>query len=496
MEHLSAKTLAEACGGAVVRGPQDVVLERVCTDSRQVQPGDLFVALKGPRFDGHDFIRDALARGARGVLVERARVGSLPDDGSYAAVAVEDTLAALQRLAGWYRGRLRGWVVAVTGSVGKTTTKEMVAAVLAQAGPTVKAPASFNNEVGVPLAVLMAEPDTHALVLEIGMRGPGQIRHLAGLARPTVGIVTNVGESHVGLLGSVEAIARAKAELVESLPAGGVAVLNADDERVRAMASMAPAGVRVMTFGVRSPDCDVRAENVAGGGLSGTTFELVHEGRRVACRLGVPGRHMVANAAAAAAAALACGLDLETVAAGLARFAPAAMRMEVMRTVDSIVILNDAYNASPASMRAALETLERVCSEERLRAVAVLGDMLELGELSAEAHRRIGEEAARRGVDLLIAVGEMADEMAAGAREAAAGAEMAIMRVPTAEQAAAAALRHVRSGDAVLVKASRAVGLEAVVRALVEAHPPQGPRSPQVGPPSDGQAPPGGGTLR
>lgn len=484
MEALSAKVLADACGGSLVRGPGEALLERVCTDSRQVQPGDLFVALKGPRFDGHDFVDSALAKGARGVLVERGRVGELPE-GSYAAMAVDDTLAALQRLAGWYRQRLHAWVVAVTGSVGKTTTKEMVAAVLAQTGPTIKAPASFNNEVGVPLTILMAGPDTRALVLEIGMRGPGQIRHLAGLARPMVGVVTNVGESHVGLLGSVEAIARAKAELVESLPPGGFAVLNADDERVRAMAGVVPSGVRVLTFGVRRSDCDVRVENVRGGGLSGTTFELAHAGRRVSCRLGVPGRHMVANAAAAAAAAIACGLDLETAATGLARFTGAAMRMEVVHTADDVVILNDAYNASPASMRAALDALERVCAEERRRAVAVLGDMLELGELSLQAHRHIGEEAARRGVDLLIAVGEMAGEMAAGARDAGAGEEMAVILAADAEQAAAVARRHVRPNDAVLVKASRAVGLEAVVRALVEAHPPARPARQR---PPDGEA--------
>ncbi|HEY8426286.1 MAG TPA: UDP-N-acetylmuramoyl-tripeptide--D-alanyl-D-alanine ligase [Limnochordales bacterium] len=473
MERLTAGAVAEACGATVQAGSAETVVERVCTDSRQVQPGDLFVALRGPRFDGHEFVADALARGARAVMVERGRAGEVNTQAG-AVLVVDDSLAALQRLAAWYRRRLRdAAVVAVTGSVGKTTTKEMVAAALSGLGAVVKAPASFNNEVGVPLVILAADPGTRALVLEIGMRGPGQIRHLAGVAAPTVGIVTNVGESHVGMLGSVEAIARAKAELVESLQPGAVAVLNGDDERVRAMARLAPDGVRVLTFG-RGADCDVRLLAVEGGGLGGTRLELGYGGQRVACRLAVPGRHMAINAAAAVAAALACGVELEAAARGLDGFSGAAMRMEVIRTADDIVLLNDAYNASPTSMRAALETLARVAAEERRRAVAILGDMLELGALAEQAHRGIGREAAERGVELLVAVGEMAAEMASGAREAGAGAEMAIVTARDAEHAAAVACRQVQPGDAVLVKASRAMGLDRVVRELVQAHAPAG----------------------
>lgn len=472
MEALTAAELARACGAVLVRGPAEAVVERVCTDSRQARPGDLFVALRGERADGHDFVGDAAARGARAVLVRHDRAGSLPE-GGFAVLASDEPLEALQRLAAWYRRRLSCPVVAVTGSVGKTTTKEMAAEALAALGPVVRAPASYNNEVGLPLTILMADAGTRALVLEMGMRGPGQIRHLAGLAAPTVGVVTNVGESHVGLLGSLEAIARAKGELVESLPPGGTAVLNADDERVRAMAARAPAGVRVLTFGERAGD--VRAERVEGGGLSGTRFELVYEGRRVPCRLAVPGRHLAVNAAAAAAAALAVGVDLEDAARGLEGFRPAAMRMEVVRTADDVIVINDAYNASPVSMRAALETLQRVAAEQRRRSVAVLGDMLELGALAPEAHRGIGREAARRGVDLLVAVGALAGELAAGAREAAAGSEMVIVQAADAAQAAAAARRHVRPGDVVLVKASRAVGLDRVALAILEQHPPAGP---------------------
>ncbi|MBE3597667.1 MAG: UDP-N-acetylmuramoyl-tripeptide--D-alanyl-D-alanine ligase [Limnochordaceae bacterium] len=440
----------------------------VSTDSRSVRPGDLFVALVGPRFDGHDFVGQAVERGAAAVMVNSRRAGALPP-GEYAAVAVEETLEGLQRLAAWYRRRLAARVVAVTGSVGKTTTKEMTAAILGRVGPTVRAPASFNNDVGVPLAILMASDETRYLVLEIAMRGLGQIRHLGRLALPSVGVVTNVGESHLGVLGSVEAIARAKAELVEALEAGGAAVLNADDPRVVAMRARARSGVRVITFGT-SDAADVRVQHVEGGGLLGTRFELaVRDGPTIPCHVPIPGRHLALDAAAAAAASLACGVDPAAVPAGLAEFAGASMRMETVPGADDVLIINDAYNASPASMRAALETLERIAAERRSRAVAVLGDMLELGELAREAHRSVGEEAARRGVAVLVATGSMAAWTAEGARRAAGGGQVDVVVASDAGEAAARVTGIVRPGDTVLVKGSRAVGLERVVQALASA---------------------------
>lgn len=465
MRPLRVGEVVRASGGRLVRGDLDAVVMRVSTDSRTGQEGDLFVALAGERFDGHRFAGDAVKRGARAVMASRDRVHLLPD-GPYAVVEVDDTVAALGRLAGWYRAGLGARVVAVTGSVGKTTTKEMTAAILSEVGSTDKAPASFNNEIGVPLAILSAGDQTRFLVLEIAMRGPGQIRAMGTLARPDVGIVTNVGESHVGMLGSMEAIAEAKAELLGTLREGGVAVLNADDPRVRAMARRVPDGAGVWTFG-RDPAASVRVEDVHGGGLGGTVFRLVAGGVRMDCHLALPGRHLVLDAAAAAAAAMVCGAPPEAVVRGLGGYGGAKMRMEVVALEGSrVVVLNDAYNASPASMRAALETLERTVIERGGRAVAVVGEMLELGDRSQVAHQEIGEEAARHGVQVLIAVGGAAEAIAQGAR-AAGGPAVVVERAADAGEAATLACRTVRPGDTVLVKGSRAIGLEAVVRALV-----------------------------
>ena len=463
MRGLSAAAIARACGGRVVSGPGQRPIRGVSTDSRTVRPDELFVALRGQRLDGHAFVFQALQAGAAAVLVEQARAAEVPA-GPWAVIAVPDTLAALQQLAAGYRRQLAARVVAVTGSVGKTTTKEMVAAILARRFRVARAPASYNNEVGVPLSVLAAEPESQVLVLELAMRGPGQIGQLAALAEPDVGIITNVGESHLELLGSREAIAHAKGELLEHLRPGGTAVLNGDDPRVMAQAGRAGSGRRVLTFG-QGEAVDVRVEQLAGGGLGGTAFRLRTPWGEADCRLGLPGRHLALNAAAAAAAALVVGASLQDVAEGLAGFVGGPMRLQVVRRGDT-VILHDAYNASPTSMRAALETLAEVRAQQRARAVAVLGDMRELGSVAAEAHREMGQLAARCGVELLVAVGSLAAELAQGALAGGLRAEQ-VVQVPDAEQAARVARERVQPGDVVLVKASRAVGLERVVEALV-----------------------------
>ena len=459
----SMAEVALACGGQLTRGPAGAVADGVSTDSRQVQPGQLFVALRGARHDGHAFVAQALEAGACGVVVERGRAQQVPE-GPWAVIEVDDTLEALQRLAAHHRRRLGARVVAVTGSVGKTTTKEMVASILARRWRVVRAPASYNNEIGVPLSLLAAGASTQAVVLELAMRGPGQIARLARLSAPEVGIITNVGESHLGLLGSREAIARAKGELLEHLPEGGSAVLFGDDPLVMAQASRRTPGCRLLTFGTGAR-VDVRVESLQGGGLGGTAFHLATPWGDVDCRLAAAGPHFALDAAAAAAAALSLGSSLQEVAEGLAGFSPGPMRLQV-EPVGSVVILNDAYNASPTSMRAALETLARVVQERPgTRAVAVLGDMLELGPVAPEAHREVGRLAAQRGVGLLVAVGQMASHLARGAADGGLAGEQVVVAAD-ADEAARLASRRVRPGDVVLVKASRAVGLERVVRAL------------------------------
>jgi UDP-N-acetylmuramoyl-tripeptide--D-alanyl-D-alanine ligase len=420
----------------------------------------LFIPLVGERFDGHRFLAGALAAGAAGALVavpagqpvaaRLAEVG-LAQAGAF-LVAVPDTLAALQRLAAYYRRRFTLPVVGVTGSVGKTSTKDLIAAVLRTRWRTVATRGNYNNEIGLPLTVFTLEAGTQAACFELGMRGFGQIRELAAIVQPTVGVVTNVGETHLELLGSRENIARAKAELVEALPVDGVAVLNADDPRVAAMAARTRA--RVVRYGLLPPGELPEARG----------FTAVTGGQRFSVDLAVPGVHNVANALAAAAVGLALGLDPAAVAQGLAQARLTEMRLQPERGLGGYLVINDAYNASPASVRAALATLLE--SRTGGEAVAVLGDMLELGEGSAEAHRQVGAHAAALGVDRLLGVGPLSEHTVAGAR--AAGLRRAESCRTTAEAALVLA-ETLRPEDVVLVKGSRGMHMEEIVRQLTGA---------------------------
>ncbi|WP_424215904.1 UDP-N-acetylmuramoyl-tripeptide--D-alanyl-D-alanine ligase (plasmid) [Streptomyces sp. BI20] len=443
-----------------VRGP-------VVVDSREAVPGALFAALPGTRSDGHEHVADAVARGAVAVLAERP----VPPPG-VPLVLVPDTRAALGHLAREQRRRLTGCaVVGVTGSAGKTTTKDLLAQILAAHGPTVANRLSFNNEIGLPLTLLAADADTRALVLEMGARAPGEIAHLAGIARPRIGVVTNTGTAHLGPFGGREAIRRAKAELVTALPADGVAILNADDPAHADMRRA--AGARVLTFGVHAHDADLRVTEVRLDALARPAFVLTHAGRREPVRLTLSGAHQVDNAAAAAGAALALGLPLPGIARALSeavRRTPS--RMQVERLPDGALVLNDAFNANPDAVRAALGTLAAVAgTRPGGRAIAVLGEMRELGADSAALHREVGEAAAASGVGLLITVGDAdAAHLAAGA--ARSGTEA--VHVPTA-RAALALLGTPGPEDVLLVKGSRATGVEDVARALTARQ-----RTPQV----------------
>lgn len=463
MDPRTLEQLAQDAAGVLAQGHPHTVIRSVSTDSRTIGPDQLFIPLAGRRFDGHAFLPDAAARGAAAALVRRGAVPQEAWPKGMGVIVVDDTLAALQRLAAAQRSRLQGTVTAVTGSVGKTTTKDMLAAIGRVRARLVATKGNFNNEIGLPLTVLEADETTELLVLEMGMRGAGEIRALARLARPHAGIVTNVGPVHVERLGGLEGIAAAKRELVEELPADGVAVLNGDDPPVRGMADGAPC--RAVFFGL-SKDNDVRAAAVESFGERGSRFVLQYGGRERAVALPVPGRHHVMNALAAAAAALAIGFDLDDVVRGLAAAHEqrSAMRTDVTLTEGGIRVVNDAYNAGPASMAAALQLLSELQADRR---VAVLGDMLELGPLAEQAHAEVGKEAARLGVDVLIAVGRWGPVMARSA--AAAGLRDENVHVcRDAAEAAALARRLVRPGDAVLVKASRGVMLEQVAERLLQ----------------------------
>ena len=447
--------VARAVGGEL-HGAPDIVVSGVTLDSRSVQPGDLFVALPGERVDGHDFIETAMAAGAAAVLGQQ--LAGAP------GVVVADSTEALGKLAAALLAQLgQLTTVAMTGSSGKTSTKDLLSQVLADAGETIAPPGSFNNELGLPLTVLQCTESTKYLVLEMGARGIGHIAYLCGIAAPDVGIVLNVGSAHVGEFGDRDAIARAKSELVSVLAPDGIAVLNADDPRVAAMAAVTSA--RVVTFG-ESDSADLHLGDLTLDALARPSFTLRYGSDSAPVTLSLSGEHMAANAAAVAAAAVAMGLPLNQVANSLsAAQARSRWRMEVGHTPDGVTIINDAYNANPESVRAALKSLAAMSGEGRTW--AVLGEMLELGDESVEQHDAIGRLAVRLDISKLIAVGEGARPIHMGAaHEGSWGEESAW--VADVDSALAILRSELAPGDVVLIKASRAVGLERVAAALLE----------------------------
>ncbi|WP_104525377.1 UDP-N-acetylmuramoyl-tripeptide--D-alanyl-D-alanine ligase [Blastococcus atacamensis] len=455
---LSAAEIADATGGRLVGEPGAPVTGAVTLDSRAVGTGDLFVAVPGERVDGHDYLAAAAEAGA--VLALVTRPGPvLP------CVVVEDPVVALGRLASVVHARLAAGglrTVGITGSSGKTSTKDLLGQVLAAAGPTVSPPGSYNNDIGLPLTVLSADEGTRYLVLEMGARGVGHIARLCRVAPPQVGVVLNVGSAHLGEFGSPEVIAQAKGELVEALPEDGTAVLNADDARVIGMAPRTRAGV--LATG-RGADADVRATDVVLDESARPRFTLVAAGEEHPVALQVVGEHQVANALSAAGAALAVGMAPGEVAAALSAAGPRSRwRMEVSRRDDGVTIVNDAYNANPESMRAALAALAGLPAERR---IAVLGGMAELGPDAAAEHERLGSDAVAAGVDLVIAVGADAVGIAGGATAAGRRAGEESVHVPDRAAGLALLTEVLRPGDVVLVKASRSYGLELLAADLL-----------------------------
>lgn len=457
MIELTAAEVAAATGGRLAADPGIRVTGSVVIDSRDVRPGSLFVALPGEHVDGHEFALAAVASGAALVLATR--------DLAAPAVVVHDVQRALGDLARAVLARLRNagrpQVAAITGSVGKTTTKDLLGQLLTAAGPTVVPRGSFNNEIGLPLTVLAADERTEFIVAEMGASGIGHLEYLTGIAPPDIAVVLGVGAAHLGEFGGIEAVASAKAEIIAGLAPGGVAVLNADDERVAAMAVQAPG--RVVTFGmVRG--ADVRAADVQIDGGGRASFVLIDDrdgrddGPEGRIELQLVGEHHVTNALAAATLALELGLAIDDVAAGLAGArAVSPHRMQVTERSDGVTVIDDSYNANPDSMRAALRALAVVAGESR-RSVAVLGEMLELGPDASAAHEEVGRLAVRLGVDLLIVVGEGAAPICAGVQDKGGGGAQPrfVADVPAATALLA---QELRTGDVVLVKASNGSGL-------------------------------------
>jgi len=461
-------TYAAPAAGAIVTGP-------VVIDSRLAVPGALFAALPGERVDGHDYAAAAVRNGAAAILAARP----LPEAG-VPVVVVTDVTLALGTLARAVLGRLpNATVVGITGSSGKTSTKDLTAQVVERIGPTIAPEGSLNNEIGLPLTVLRADETTRYLILEMSARGIGHIAYLTGIAPPRIGAVLNVGRAHAGEFGSIDAVAKAKGELVEALPpgtagpagsAGGVAVLNADDPNVAAMAARTQARVVTTSAGRAGleprADADVRATGLTLDDLGRASFTLHALGGSAPVRLTLHGGHHVANALAAAAVAAELGLEVAAIAEALsAATTRSKKRMELHERRDGVLVINDAYNANPDSTRAAIEALAHLTRNGR-RGFAVLGYMAELGDIAAESHEEAGRLAARAGAAVVVAVGAEAAPVLDGAR-ATEGWQGEAIAAPDQRAAVAALRNRLRPGDVVLVKASKAAGLWEVADGLL-----------------------------
>ncbi|MCK4507051.1 MAG: UDP-N-acetylmuramoyl-tripeptide--D-alanyl-D-alanine ligase [Desulfuromonadales bacterium] len=450
---MDMREVAEITGGHLMQNGASVQFQGISTDSRTLQPGDLFIPLRGDNFDGHDYLTLAIQRGAAGCLSEEMIGGLLVP-----VVKVADTLKALGDLAAAVRRKFAGPVVGITGTSGKTTCKEMLAAILEHSGPGLKSAGNFNNLIGVPLTLFELKPEHRWAVVEMGMSARGEIARLAEIAAPNVGLITNVGAGHLENFEEISGVARAKGELFISLPADGVALINADDPEV----CLLPVanGVRKVLYGTSS-DAAVRADKImAQNGSVG--FDLTIDGAAQRVVLPLPGRHNVSNALGAAAAATVLGIRLQEIATGLEAFKPCPGRMELLELPGDIVVLEDSYNANPLSVHAALDALHDLGSLGRR--IAVLADMLELGPTAPELHYQIGTIAAER-TDWLFTYGALAAEIIRGATDAGLSTDKVFV-ADSHDELAARLLEVLQDGDRVLIKGSRGMRMEKITAAL------------------------------
>ena len=438
---------AEFLGASLTAGDPAALVTGYSIDSRTIRPGEVFFAVKGEKFDGHDFVAQALEKGAAAAVVARAKLS--PTGNSAPLIAVDDTLIALQTLAAGVRRLWGKPLIAVTGSAGKTTTKEAIAHVLASKFNVYKSAGNFNNHFGLPLMLLKLELGHDVAVVELGMSHAGEIAALAKIAQPNIGVVTIVAPVHLEFFNSIADIARAKYELIQSLPPTGTAILNADDEYVSQFGRDFQG--KVVTYGL-APTASVRAEYVQSRGQQGSEFDVLAAGRRANATLPLIGSHNVHNALAAVAVALEQGIPLPQAVSALATLAPADKRGEVLR-FGNITVINDCYNSNPKALSAMVDALAAMPAKRR---IVVAGEMLELGPQGEDMHRECGRHIAKRRVDFLLGVRGLAQSMVQSAREAGISAEF----VATPEEAGAWLRANAKDGDAILLKASRGVKLE------------------------------------
>jgi UDP-N-acetylmuramoyl-tripeptide--D-alanyl-D-alanine ligase len=457
---LTARFVADAAGGRIVSGNPDAAFDVVSTDTRSIAPGSLFIALKGERFDGHAFAAEAIARGAAGLLVSEP----LAEPGAAAVIAVADTLRALQDLAREVRRRSTARVVAITGSAGKTTTKEITAELLGARYRVFRNRGNLNNHIGLPLSLLELRHDVEVAVVELGMNHAGEIRTLIGIAEPDIRLWTNVGDAHIGFFGTRDAVAAAKAEILEGATASTVVVANADDPLV--MAHVSGFAGRRLTFG-ESASADVRATNIVDNGLEGSRADIETPGGVLRVTTHLPGRAQLQNVLAGVAVATELGVTPPAIQSRIEAFRPIARRGSLRTAPGGARIVDDSYNASPAAMRAMLAALAVTPTDGRR--IAVLGEMLELGASALALHAECGRAAAAARVDELVVVGgPAADGLAAGAREGGLAPER-IHRFADSAAAAPFVAPLVGPDDLVLVKGSRGTRTDVIVDRLMEA---------------------------
>ncbi len=461
---ITIEEILRATGGKLLQGEEKAFFQGISKDSRTVGEGELFIALKGPRFDGHHFALKALEQRAGGVVIEEDRAGDIRWNGyrPKAVIAVKDTLRALGDLARDRRRRYRTPVVALTGSNGKTTTKEMIAACLETTFPILKTRENLNNLIGLPFTLLNLTEKERVVILEMGMNVPGEIRRLTEIAEPDVGLITNIQRVHLEGMGSLERVKEEKGELFRRMRRDGTILVNQNDPYVIDLASEF-SGQKI-TFGMEK-SADVMAKEIRLRGAVGTSFHLILEGEETEIILPLLGRHFVPDALSAIAVASLFGIEVKKVKEALERFRPFPMRMETIHLEGGKTLINDAYNANPRSMELALETLAEMKGEGR--AIAVLGDMLELGDFTEEAHQQIGEKVKELSIDLLLTMGEKAPLVVESAIRQ--GFEPKRTRVVESHSEAILILKEViQEGDWILVKGSRRMAMEKIVEGLIE----------------------------
>ena len=461
---LSIEEVLKATRGKLLQGEGNTFFQGISTDSRTVTEGELFIALKGSRFDGHHYVLEALEKKAGGVVIEEDKVGDIRWNGyrAKAVIAVKDTLFALGNIALDWRRKYRTPLVALTGSNGKTTTKEMIAACLETTFPILKTKGNLNNLIGLPLTLLTLTEKERVVVLEMGMNVPGEIRRLTEIAEPDVGLITNIQKVHLEGMESLERLKEEKGELFRKMRRDGTILVNQDDPRVVDLARDYPG--QKITFGIEHP-AEVMAKEIRLGGAEGTFFTLILEGEAMEIHLRLLGRHFIPNALSAIAVACLFGVEVKQVKEALENFQSIPMRMEIVPLKGGKTLINDAYNANPHSMGLALETLVEAKGEGR--AIAVLGDMLELGNFTKEAHEQLGEKVSELSIDFLLALGEEAPIVVESAIRH--GLPMERARVVESHSEAISILKQmIQNGDWILVKGSRRMAMEKIVEGLTE----------------------------